>query len=506
MPDLPPLVNQQGTTVARNVVPIGGGYGPLASLTPRAGTPTLALYARGAIGGTDFATNSYSFAGDQLDLYKADSSGATVVTRSSGQYQCGNEDYWEFAVFGETVFATNFIDKMQYFDLRDFSAGATFKNVSDLPNAPAVPRARHIGVIDNFLVAGNVFDEEIGLVTDGISWSTVNNALSWPLRGTDLAVAVQSDRQRLEGSGGHVNAVISGSEVGAIFQEHAIWRMDYVGGDVVFALNRVEPNRGLLIPKLAVPVGRQVFYLSEDGFYMFDYTTSRPIGKDRVNREFLNDLDQDFFYRVTAVRDPDETRLYVLYPGSGHVDGMPNKMLIYDWALDQFTDAEVTAAVLCWSFTHGADLDSADIPGDEDFLEGPPASLATLSFDDRATPTGSATLSAYDGSNILSTFTGENLAGTIETGDLEITPGGRTLVTQVRPLVDDVDVTVQVAGLPKRPRRDVVLKFGPKSKQEDHGACSVRSDGRYHRIRVNLPSTFANASGCDVNGRPSGMK
>lgn len=511
VPDLPPLVNTSGCTVARNIVPIGGGYGPMASLTALTGATALAKYCRGAIGGTDFATNAYQFAGDEDDLYTITSDGATAISRPAG-YTRNIESRWDFAVFGETVFATNFSDEMQFFDIRNIAAGDTFADVRNTTIAPAAPRARHIGVIDNFLVAGNIFDPVNGLQTGAISWSTINNPLSWPTRGTSLAVASQSDGQLLEGAGGNVNAIVSGSEVGAVFQEHAIWRMDYVGGDVVFSLNRVEPNRGLLIPRLAVPVGRMVFYCSEDGFYLFDYTQSRPIGKDKVNKKFLSDIDGEFFYRVSAIRDPDSTRIFVLYPGANHdATGTPNKMFIYDWALDQFTDAELTAEMLVWSYTAGAHLDSPDIVGDEDSVEGPGAVppggvLGTQTFDARATPVDSATLSAYDSTHLLSQFTGPNLSGVIETGDIELNPGYRSLVTTVRPLIDAADVTVQVAGLARRPRPLEPLTYGRRAKQEDHGACSVRSDGRYHRVRVSLPPSFENAVGCDVDGTASGNK
>ena len=54
----------------------------------------------------------------------------------------------------------------------------------------------------------------------------------------DLAASVQSDNQTLQGDGGWIQAVTPGSEVGAIFQERAIWRMDYRGGDIVFDVER----------------------------------------------------------------------------------------------------------------------------------------------------------------------------------------------------------------------------------------------------------------------------
>ncbi len=507
MPDLPPVVNQMGLTTANNFVPINGGDGPLAGLTNVTDATALDAYARGALGGIDFGGNPYNVAGDKTKLYSVDSSGATDKSRTSG-YDTGLAGRWEFAIFGQTIFATNFNNDLQFIEANHLALAAKkFSNVSDLAVAPAVPRARHLGVIDNFLVLGNIFDPVIGNQPGAISWSAINNPLSWPTRGTDGAVAVQSDHQILEGNGGWVQAVTSGSEVGAIFQEHAIWRMDYVGGDVVFALRRVEPNRGLLIPGLAVPVSRWVFYLSEDGFYLFDYTQSKPIGKDRINKTFFDDYDADFPDRVTAIRDPDQTRIYTLYPGAGNVGGEPNKMLIYDWALDLFTEAEVTAQVLTWALISGADLDSPDIPvTDPDILGtgipdvGPPGDET---FDIRISPPGSLTLGAYDTSNILSSFTGSNLTGTLETGDIEVAPGSRFFVNEVRPIVDSSDATIQIAATA---RKNESFVFGQISSQDDDGKCPVRVDGRYHRFRTNLPPAFTNAVGMDINGRVSGRK
>jgi len=503
-PDLPPIVAQESLIKAQNVVPINGGYGPLGGLSNVSGADALALYCRGAIGGIDFGGNPYNFAGDQNDLYTILEGGSDEISKTTGGYDTSLEGRWEFAAFGETIIATNYADDVQYFNIR----GSTeFADISGLSIAPAVPRARHLGVIDNFLVLGNIYDNEIGTHPEAISWCGINNPLSWPERGTDGAVAVQSDRQILEGAGGWVQAVVPGSEVGAIFQEHAVWRMDYVGGDVVFALRRVEPNRGLLIPGLAVPVSRWVFYLSEDGFYLFDYTSSKPIGKDRINETFFADYDADYPDRVSAIRDPDSTRLFVLYPGSGNSSGTPNKMLIYDWALDQFTHAEIDAEVLTWAIAPGVTLDSVGTPSDPDVLgtnpgdgsdDDPPGDET---FDIRVASAGGLTLGAYDTAHILSDFSGANLAGTLESGDVEMTPNSRTFVNEVRPIVDSADATIQVAATK---RKNESFTYCPISKQDDDGKCPVRVDGRYHRFRTNLPPTFTNAVGIDVGGRPSG--
>ena len=140
-------------------------------------------------------------------------------------------------------------------------------------------------------------------------------------------------------------------------------------------------------------------------------------------------------------------------------------------------------------------------PTDPDALEEPPFDVET--FDERVSSPGSLRLGAYDTSHILSDFTGSNRAGTLETGDIELSPGSRSFLSEVRPIVDSADATVEVASIG---RKNEAFEYSPKSKQDSDGKCPVRIDGRYHRFRVNLPSTFTNAVGMDVTSRPSGRQ
>ena len=56
----------------------------------------------------------------------------------------------------------------------------------------------------------------------------------------------QSDLQDLPGSGGQIVHITSG-EIGYIFRQNQIIRMDYVGGATVFRLSVISPNRGAVL-------------------------------------------------------------------------------------------------------------------------------------------------------------------------------------------------------------------------------------------------------------------
>lgn len=486
LPDLPGL-RHPGLTVAKNALPRSGGYDEQLGQSIVTDFTALNNTARGAIAFIDAAGNPHHFSGTEDKLYHLDTA-TTEVTRASSAYNATSKAQWEFLRFGPHVIAINPFDDAQFFTI---PTSTLFDRLS-----LTAPRARHQGLVGRHVVFGNTNDSVDGPVTNRIWWPAIGNPFNWPTPGTDDAVAVQSDRSDLEGEGGGIQRVISGAEVGAIFQERAIWRMDYVGSPAIYELNRVEPNRGLLIPGLAVAISRQIFYLAEDGFYAFDYTSSVPIGKDRINKTFLADVDSDFFHRVTSLPDPDATRWYVLYPGSGHNSaGDPNKWICYDWALGRWGHGEFDGDILAHVLPLGLHLDS--LP--DDFLD------IAGSFDDLVAGTGALKLGVYDSNHRLASLDGTPLDAVFETGDLEFMPGRQSILDLVRSLVTgkNSDVTIQVASR-GRIKGDIV--YGKKRTIDEDGDAGIRQSGRYHRVRTNVSKGFDEAVGFDYQTTRGGWR
>lgn len=487
LPDLPGLSNP-GLTVAQNVIPRAGGYGPFPGTTD-AGVGALDAACLGAIGGRDGAGLAFLFAGDTSKLYKL--AGGTLADASkAGGYSVWPNARWEFVRDGNIFIGVTPGQRPQRYNL--VGGPGEWEDL----NASA-PKARHAGIVDRHLVLGNFFDDAYGWdeTPDGIWWPAIDNPTAWPEPGTDLAIEVQSDRQELKGNGGKVMAIASGAEVGGVFQEHAVHRMDFVGPPTMFTINRVEPAQGLLVPGLAIPYKRGVFYLAEDGFYTFDFTSVSPVGKEKWNSHFLADLDFDNAHRVTWATDPGSTRIAVAYPGSGNTGGRPNRILIYDWALDRaaLVNLEVEALVVAGASQPGTDVDSMTGDVDVDY---------PISFDFLGLALQSPLLALFDSAHTASLVNGTSLVATLETADLEHYPGRRAFVSGVRPIVTDDETTVSVA--PKGLAHDALFYRDPTSMARD-GRCPQRADGRYHRYRTTVPAGWVGeAVGLEVTASPTG--
>jgi hypothetical protein len=503
-PDLPSLANAEGLIRARNMIPQVGGYRPASGLSALTGATALDARPRGAISGIDAGGDGFLFAGDATKLYRQGDAGTVDVSRTAGgAYLLGTDHRWSFTKFGESIYASTPNDDTQFFNI---GASTNFGPVT------GAPRARHLAVVGDFVMMGNIYDPVLGPLPEDLRWSAYRNGQYWPTPGTDEAVSVQSDRQPLEGGGGWVQDLVSGAEVGAAFQERAIHRLDYVGGTGVFRVTRVDQNIGMFVAHSGVAFGRGVFFIAEDGFRIFDYTSSMPIGKGKISSTFLADLDGAHLDRVWTAKDPDETVIWCAYPGAGNTAGRPNKMIWYDYALNRFSEGAIDLESLIENVTETPGSIDADesLPDDPDDLGDPgfenpggTAGYGDTSFDDRGTAAGASRMGAFGTTFVASDFSGAALEGLIETGDLELQPGKFAFLTEARPIVDTREAEIAVAT---RSKRTDDITFGPFVGQDEDGKVPLRADGRYHRLRAKLPAGWTDAVGVDLTHVESGER
>lgn len=490
LPDVPPILNP-GLLRATNVLPEAGGYLPLPSLTAT-GHAALDARPRGAISGLDTSAAAFHIAGTATKLYKYTYSTVSDVSRAAGgAYNATGSAQWNFEQFQNTVLAVNPNDDIQTLSL---ASGLFTKLSAD------APRARYIGYIGPILVVGNLISDPVaGTLPNGYRSPAFDDPSSWPDPSNPAsgAVAVQAVLSPIGGNGGRINAIVSGAEVGAFMQENAVARAEYVGGDVILQVDSVKKSKGLLAPRAVSPFERQVLYLSEDGWQLFDYTTSSPIGDQKINRTFLADYDSQYPDRVSSVLHPDLPIIVISYAGAGNTMGTPNKLLLYNYAIDRWASGDMAIDLLTRVLPFNVTLD--DLTGNLD------TDYAT-SFDDLVAGFGAAVFGAYNPSHALATFSGTSLAATLETGDQEHLPGRVTRVRKVRPLVDGTSPTVQVAARFKRSDAESALVFGAAGALNDDGECPVdTAKGRYHRYRVNIPAGWSeHAVALEAIGEASG--
>jgi hypothetical protein len=478
LPDQPDLENK-GVTVAENVIPAFEGYRSLSSLGNVSNQATNIL--KNIFSAKDNSGNVKVFAGDTGKLYEfnAGTSNLDDISKGGG-YSLTDSERWRFVQFGTSVIVAGGVAET----LQEFTLG-TDSAFADLGGTP--PKADFIAVVRDQVWTANI-DEGSGRVPFRVRWSGINNSTQWTV-GTD-----QADFQDIPDAGAITGLV--GGEYATILMEKAIVRASYVGTPLIYQIDKVETARGCTFSGSVSHIGNTVFFLNEDGFYAFDGTKSVPIGAEKVNKFFFKDFNSSQSDKMTSAVDPTNQIVVWSYVSNSNQSGAtPDRLLIYNYAIQRWSIANVSVDLIAPFFTAGYTLEALDNLASN--LDSLPAPLDSNLYK------GGAFLFGGSVDKKITSFTGQPLSATIETSEFALNKGKHSLVTRSVPYFKNGSVTVQVGA---RDRQDNDVTFSTANSLTDEGFVQHRSQGRFHRIRMNITGFWDFAQGFDIEGQPLGRR
>jgi hypothetical protein len=443
-----------------NVVPRGDGYGPFPSFSPY--TSALPAGCRGAFYALKSDGTVVAFAGTSNRLYRLNNTDFTWIDVSNGgsSYSAlSSTAQWQFAQFGNLVFATQANALLQVFDL---SSATAFANCAGSP-----PQAAYISVVGRFLVLSGLLSNPYR-----IQWSGLNATTTW------TSGVNSSDFQDFP-DGGIVRGVAGGDQSGVIFQDQAIRRMSYVpGSPIIFQIDRITQDKGLYAPYSIIRAGERIFFYAGQGFHKIDPGgVPEPIGREKVDRTFLADLDNGNLQLFMGAADPRSTRIYWAYKSVSGATGTYDKLLGYDFLLDRFFPVLSTGEYLIGMSQTGLTLENLDsISSSLDAL--------TLSLDAYATAV-QPEIAQFSGAHVLGFFRGDNLEATLESAE-QGTDDNRVTIRGFRPISDAATLFGSVSF---RDAPSAVATAGAEVPINARtGRCDVRRDTRYSRFKVRIPA------------------
>lgn len=458
---------------AVNVLPVAGAYAPFPSHAPLSGT-TLPGPARGffSIPLPDGTPLIYGATND--DIYQINNGSITKRFDGTGL----SPGYWRFAQFAGRTIAINPASNP-----KGAVAGSNFTDLSGTP-----PKAVVCAVVNNFLVLGNLINDGAdGYQPNRIRWSGINNPDTW---GT--SVGTQADFQPMPDEGGPVIA-ITGREVGTVFQRKCISRMQYVGTPNVFDFQVVESGRGAVSAGSVCDIGDLVFFLADDGFYVWNGASVTPIGTDRVDRWFNARLDHNRLDDIISGFDP-VTRCVLWGFPQPTLPGIQS-LIAFSIGDQRWTTVDYPVQAIGSSQSLPTTLESM-----------PPPDSFGGSYDDPAFGGKAPVLAGIDSTNTYGTFSGGTLPATLTTGDYQAAPGQRSFVVGVRPIIDSTSVTISVGERDQTSANAVTWKTPVGLNRA--GTTPQRNDGRYLRYKMITAANdiWNRAVGVEVEMRGTGRR
>lgn len=469
MPDQP--ARGAGAAVVKNAYAKEQSYRSVGAL--EAFTDALDGAALGSVW-IKYSGSYYNFAGDSTKLYQL-SAGSYSNVSIAGNYS--GIQSWEFIRWGDRMIAISLENVPQYFDM---GTSSLFANLAGSP-----PKAKHGGVIRDFIVLGNL-NESSTAYPNRLRWSGFNNSEIWT-----PSLSTQSDFQDLQ-YGGAVQKIVPGEE-GYIYQEDAITRMTYVGPPVVFQFDIVERERGAYAANSVCWWGSTHYFYAQDGFYAFNGVQSTPIGQGKVDLYIRNDLDTNDLENMVGAVDRKNRLVVWQYPS---LSKGANQLITYHIPTGKWTLIDQSTEWLAEHSSSGYDLDTIDAV----LTNG--IDTDSFNMDANAYTGGEISLGAFNTSHQLGTFTGADMTATIDTGEFDAPNGKRLAIKSLRPMSDGTH-SLKVGT---RDNQNDLNMFGSAVSENVKGEFSVLTSSRYARVRAEISGGFNDAQGIQIFYREEGRQ
>ena len=447
---------------ARNAVPIIGGYGPI-----KAHYSISSALSGTFLGGGSFVASggdSYMLVGTSTKLVKYD--GGTWTDLVTG---LTITNQWRFTQFGDYVVSVN--GSLTKVSALAGGSGTT----TTLTDAPA---GVCVATIGNYVVIGQDAGDLNGIYTSGN-----NDHTDW-----DIVSGTATYQPML--TGGEVMG-LAGGEYGVILQRDRLVRMSVTGDATIpFNYDPITENVGCASKGSVCQAGRSVYFLSDRGFMALDDGQAiRPIGSERVDRTFQERIARADYERIFSAVDPERKLVYWMVPGA------PAWVLIYNFALDKWSEAEFTADGLFPGFTSSIGIDALAVTYTD-------LDAMTISLDDPRWRGGApAMYVVVDGE--VGTFDGDNLPVTFHGSFAEYFPGRVSRFRAVRPIGDSTSLGVT---LDCRARLADANNPTAASSIRSSGIMPIRCSGRYTKFKWTDSGSWSFAQGLEVEVEAGGER
>lgn len=451
-------------TEVKNCYPVASGYAPFPDKVNfgNAASETLTSVFAGRASGT-----TELFASSATKIYRYDSAtlGYTNVSKSGGY----NNPVNDVVQFGNVIITSNNSEKLQGWTI------GTSTSWNDLSmNAPV---CKFVTVVRDFVVTGHQSANP-----NRVQWSDINDETDWV-----SSAASQSDLQDIP-DGGDIMG-LTGGEFGLIFLQNSIHRMTYVGSPLFFQFDNISRGLGCFASGSIAQYRQNSFFLSDNGFYMCDGQSVLPIGTEKVDRWFFENVDLNEIDAMSANVDPERKVVIWNFKSSS----AKYTQLIYQWELSRWSYCEIDISSIGGGLSSGVTLEQLDSYGTVDSI--------STSFDARLWAGGEFFLAGTSGTNVVN-IEGSPVTASLISGDISV-EGQRSVLTLARPIIDNGSATIAVAS---RTSLNDNIAFGNSITADSENRISYRSNGKLHRVKIVPTGNWTTAVGIDLEFSTQGTR
>jgi hypothetical protein len=223
---------------------------------------------------------NYLFIGERSSLWTLNDNDFTSI--ATGFATTVLPPAWDFSSWGSDVYMTNYVDDVVLWT--PSSPGSVTDPAITGGDISPIPKAKFIKSVGDHMVLGNINHANYESYT--VLFSHFNDPQSYSAGD----IGNQSDFQNLVNTPGEITGMIGG-EYGLIFKRNSIYRMSYVGPDIIFRFDLISKSVGTPYHKSVVQVGNDTYFFNPAGFFvMRGGGPPEPIGDGKITK-YITDLE-----------------------------------------------------------------------------------------------------------------------------------------------------------------------------------------------------------------------
>lgn len=229
-------------------------------------------------------------------------------------------DRWTGGIFNGIAIINNGVDKPHFW------AGSTGSDFASLTNWPATHTCRAMRPFKNFLIAMDT-TESGTRYPSRVLWSAIADTGAVPPSWDITDPSREAGNADIEGG----DVIIDGLTLGdtfVVYKSASAHIMRYIGGQFVFAIQRIPGSQGLLARGCVADTPAGHVCLTTGDVVIHQGGTPRSIATDLVRNTIFGEMDPDYYERAFVVANPSQSEVWVCYPTAG---AACSKAAIWNW-------------------------------------------------------------------------------------------------------------------------------------------------------------------------------
>lgn len=258
----------------------------------------------------------------------------------------------------------NGVDAPKYWD------GNTANNLATLTAWDANWRVKWIRPFKNYLVYGYPTKSSVAF-PHTVGWSAAADPGTLPTTYDPASTTTDAGDFPL---GETPDQLVDGLPLGDVFivyKEQSCYRMEYVGGQQIFAFKRIPGQHGMLARGCAAVTPKGHVVLTNGDIVLVDgFSEPQSLLTGRLKRWLRRQIDATYYARSYVAVNPARNEVWICYPYIG--TDVPNRALVWNWTDNTFGMRELPNAPYAASglLTYPQGLTMDALVGTTDSLEG----------------------------------------------------------------------------------------------------------------------------------------